>query len=65
VPLEGGISHSAGTMPPGAFLQMNREKASENAQQQIMPQGLEVAEYTAWACEFLMFLFCRVHVHVR
>ena len=44
---------------------MNREKASENAQQQIMPQGMEVAEYTALACEFLMFLFCRVHVHVR
>jgi hypothetical protein len=28
-------------------------------------RGMEVAGYTAWACEFLMFLFCRVHVHVR
>ena len=28
-------------------------------------RGMEVAEYTAWACEFLMFLFCSVHVHVR
>ena len=46
-------------------LQMNREKARKTRSSKSCLRGMEVAEYTALACEFLMFLFCRVHVHVR